>query len=37
MSDPTRGSRISDNLIKTIPAAEAFRPLGAGGCPLAKK
>lgn len=24
------------NLIKTIPAAEAFRPLSAGGCPLAQ-
>lgn len=23
-------------LVKTIPAAEAFRPLGEGGCPLAK-
>ncbi len=34
--DESHGPWDYYNLVKTIPAADAFRPLEAGGCPLAK-
>ncbi len=35
--DESKGPWDFYKLVKTIPAAEAFRPLEQGGCPLAKK
>lgn len=35
-AEPSKGEWDLDNLVETIPVAEAFRPIGEGGCPLVK-